>query len=271
MSQTGWSHRPVGGRADEGAPVVVIRWEVEMVVAFALISGLAVLANMVVRARGASWAALGLKTVCGLLFCAWGLVGASRLWPAGVGGPSSPALIVAATVGAGLVLGLLGDVALALKDQIARAYDALLATGMGLFALGHLAYLSALITGWQPGFPWVPIGVCLVVAIGFVVAESLLGLDFGRFKWVVAAYAVLLTMLPAMGFFTWANATAQPGAGGLAPPLIIAVAGVSFFISDLVLAWTYFGPDKNRGWQHVVCYAFYYAAQFAIAASLFWL
>ncbi|MDR0847708.1 MAG: lysoplasmalogenase [Propionibacteriaceae bacterium] len=235
-----------------------------------ILGAAASIANMIVRARGASWLAFTLKTISGALFCILGFMGLYHI----VVSFDSPALGQLAALGVlvciGLFFGLLGDIVLSLKDLVPSMFDKFLTWGFVLFALGHVAFIAGLIRGWDTPFPWVPIGICAVVVLGFVVCEKVLKLDFGNFKWVVAGYGVLLTMLPSMGFFTLAFGT-HPEAtisGALVQPLIMAIAGISFMISDLVLAWTYFGPQKDRPWEHVTCYVFYYLAQFAIAGSL---
>jgi len=230
-----------------------------------------VVANMAVRTSGASWLAFALKTACGVVFCALGLTAFLRLGGRYPGLDARPVTDLGVLILIGLAFGLLGDISLSLKDLFAGAYNRYLFGGFLLFAAGHVAYIAALIRGWHTPFPWVPIVVCAVLAIGFVVSDRVLHLKFGRFKWVVAGYGVLLALLPAMGFFTMATGTHPAGSPGiLVQPTVMAVAGVCFLVSDLVLAWTYFGSSKDRGWEHVVCYLFYYAAQFGIAASLLW-
>jgi len=233
-----------------------------MGVAFAVVCAVVLLANMVVRSRGASWLAVGLKTLCGVCFCALGTAGALHLW-----GGSPRIRQMAVLILIGLVLGLLGDVSLAVKDLV-KAYDGFLLGGFGFFALGHLAYIIALGRAGQPPFPWAPVLICAVLAAAYVGFSKHLKLDFGKLFLVVGVYSFLVLMLPAMGFFTAATGVG-PSRPGLGQPGIMGVAGVCFLISDLVLAWTYFGPGKDKGWEHVVCYVFYYAAQFGIAGSLF--
>ena len=239
-----------------------------MGVVFAVVVAVLLLANMTVRARGASWLAVGLKTACGVCFCVLGVAGLIHVW----GDIRFRELGVLILVG--LVLGLLGDLSLALKDLVKGGYDALFLAGFGFFALGHLAYIVALGRGWGTPIPWVPILICAALAAAYVLFSKQLKLDFGKMAPVVGVYSFLVLMLPAMGFFTVATGVGPSQAlrttGGVSQPEIIAAAGLCFLVSDLILAWTYFGPGKNKGWEHVLCYVFYYAAQFGIAASLFW-
>ena len=240
-----------------------------MGVAFAVVAAVLLGANMAVRARGASWLAVGLKSACGVCFCVLGAAGVAHIWSGTARVRELGVLILV-----GLVLGLLGDVSLAMKDLV-KTYDAFFLAGFGFFALGHLAYIIALGRGWGTLIPWVPILICAVLATAYVVFSKQLKLDFGKMAGVVGVYSFLVLMLPAMGFFTAATGVRPSVAilqqGSVQQPTIIAVAGVCFLISDLILAWTYFGPGKDKGWEHVLCYIFYYAAQFGIAASLFWL
>ena len=244
-----------------------------MGVAFAVVAGLLVLANMGARTRGASWLSFILKVLCGIAFCLLGVAGLIHVW-----GGSSRLTELGVFILVGLVLGLLGDASLALKDFVKEGhggwYEGLFLSGFGFFSLGHVAYIVGLGRGWATPFPWVPILVCAVLAVSYVLSGRALRLNFGSIAWIVAVYSFLVLMLPAMGFFAAATG-AQPSAavlheGAIQQPGVIAVAGLCFVVSDLVLAWTYFGPGKERGWEHALCYVFYYAAQFGIAASLFW-
>ena len=236
--------------------------------AFAVVAGVVLVANMAVRARGASWLAVGLKTLCGVCFCVLGVAGVIHIW-----GGEARVKQLGVLILAGLVLGLLGDVALAVKDLVNSQYDLVFLAGFGFFALGHLAYITAVGTGWSTPFPWVPILICAVLAAAYVLFSKQLKLDFGRMAGVVGVYSFLVLMLPAMGFFTMATGIGPSEAvlreGGIGQPAIVAAAGLCFLVSDLILAWTYFGPGKDKGWENVLCYFFYYAAQFGIAASLF--
>ena len=242
-----------------------------MVIALAVVSVAAVFANMLLRLRGPSWSAFACKTASGVLFCVFGGVGLWRIGHLPPGTDRDGWWALAVLVAVGLVGGLGGDIALALKDLVKSAYNRCLMLGFILFALGHVAYVAGLLLGWRTPFPWVPILVCGLIAVAFVVSDKVLHLNFGRFKWVVATYATLLAMLPAMAFFTLATGTHPLGADVLVQPAIMAAAGVCFVFSDLILAWTYFGPSQDRGWEHTLCYVFYYAAQFGIAASLLFL
>jgi hypothetical protein len=246
-----------------------------LVVFLSSLSLVAVVANIIARTISASWLSFWLKTLCGVLFIALGLVGVAGIDSAYPPPEAMAFLSLDVCVITGLAFGLLGDVALGLKDQITSAYNALLFAGIILFGIGHIVYIAGLMRTYSTPFPWIPLLICLVIALGFVVLDRVLHLNFGKFKWAVAAYAALVTMLPAMGFFTVATGvsprhltTGDLLGPGMAQPLAMAVAGVCFLISDLVLAWTYFGSKPNRGWQHGLCYIFYYAAQFGIASSL---
>ena len=242
-----------------------------MVIAFTVLSVAMVAANMVARLRGPSWWSFTFKTASGVLFC---VLGGAGLWHIGhlpAGADQQRWWTLGVLVAIGLFFGLAGDIALGLKDLIRSAYNRFMLSGFILFALGHIAYVAGLLLGWQTPFPWVPILVCLLIGVAFVVSDKVLRLHFGRFKWVVATYSTLLALLPAMGLFTMATGTHPVGVDVLVQPTIMAVVGVCFVISDLILAWTYFGSSQDRGWEHTLCYVFYYVAQFGIAASLFWL
>ncbi len=239
-----------------------------MVIFLGIISAIVVVANIIVRAQGASWLALILKTLCGVLFMALGIYGV--LTPS-LNPEVFPVVSFGVLMLIGMAFGWIGDVVLALKDMRQNVYDMMLAAGILLFGIGHVFYIVALVRTYQTPLPWIPIVISLVFGVGVVLICAKCHFKFGVFKWPAVIYAALVTMLPATTFFTLATGTFPLDAAGqtiLQPTVVVAISGVWFLISDMILAWAYFGPKPNRGWQHALCYIFYYAAQFGIATSL---
>jgi hypothetical protein len=224
-----------------------------------VVGGLAVVANTILRVRGTTLWSLACKTLCGVFFI---LVGATAVLANPAIGSDPRWLRLGVCVVLGLVAGLLGDIWLALKDLVPKDHDVYMFLGLAFFALGHVAFVAGLLATYpdaRGGLVWAS-ALAVVVAGGIVAFDKALKLDFGPFRWAAMAYGCTLCLMAALAFF------AVPGAG--AQPLVMGVGGVSFLVSDLVLASAYFGPGRDKAWNHALCYLFYYGAQFTIALSL---
>lgn len=149
---------------------------------------------------------------------------------------------------AGMVLGLVGDVALMLPG------DAFV-TGLGAFLLGHLCYLAAFVGngGWRmTPWPLLPLGAACGAFFGVV------GDRTGALFMPVAAYATIISLT------AWqANArAAQPGGRAAGAGMFL------FVLSDLVLAADRFGDVLPSPADRVVILGTYWAAQGCIATSV---
>jgi uncharacterized membrane protein YhhN len=150
---------------------------------------------------------------------------------------------------AALALSFWGDVFLMFKPK--RAFLA----GLVSFLLGHVAFAVAfVIRGIDPMTSAIGAGVTLVVAIP--IARWLLSYVEGGMRGPVMAYIVVISAMAALAIGTW-------GAHG---NLIIPVAAVLFFISDLAVAKQRFvAPSfSNKLWGLPL----YYAAQLLFAWTL---
>ena len=239
-----------------------------MWIAYAVVAVAVVVANIIVRARGVSWPAFILKVASGLLFCSLGVDGTVTIATRFADPARGRLLVLGVLFCVGLGLGLLGDVALALRDLL-PGHDTLMMIGFGLFMVGHLAYIAGLAITWSTPFPWLPVIVCAVLGVPYVVFDVKYRLHFGKLRPVVGVYTFLVLMLPAMGFFAAITGTHPSGPGFLPQPLVVGLVGIAFVVSDLILGWSNFGESRNRPWEHATCYIFYYIAQFGLAASLF--
>jgi uncharacterized membrane protein YhhN len=154
---------------------------------------------------------------------------------------------------AGLVLGLAGDVLLALPRPAAfRA-------GLASFLLGHLAYVAAFARLTAPS-DWVVPGVVLLWAAAWLVFRWLRP-HLGGLRAPVAAYVVVITLM------VWA-AWAAFHAGGLAPPggLLAVFGALAFYLSDIFVARDRF---LAPGWENrLLGLPLYYAGQFCLAFSV---
>ena len=153
---------------------------------------------------------------------------------------------------AGLVLCLVGDVLL-----ISRASRAFL-TGMGAFALGHLAYAGAFL---HIGGPITLATFITAAVIGALVLLILRWLwpHLGDFRAPVAVYCLIISAMVVA-----ALATAAPD--GSSPYWIAAAGAIGFAASDISVARDQFVRQEffNRLWGLPL----YYGSQLLIAASV---
>lgn len=159
----------------------------------------------------------------------------------------------AAPVIIGLVLGLIGDVCLALPQPAAfRA-------GLVAFLGGHLAYLAAFLPLTRPR-DWLSPGV-LALLVASVWAARWLWPLAGRLRVAVMAYVAVITAM------TWAAIAVffSPFAGPPASAAIMLGAAL-FYISDLCVARDRFA---RPGWvNRLAGLPMYYGGQFLFAFSV---
>ena len=154
---------------------------------------------------------------------------------------------------AGLILGLVGDVCLALKGE--GSFRA----GLAAFLLGHVAYVLAFAgltppSGWfNPGF----LAICVASGLVFWWLRPSLGKMTGP----VLAYVVVITlMLLAAEAAAFNPALPRTGAW------LVFGGALVFYLSDLCVARDRF---KKPGWANrLVGLPLYYAGQFSIAWSV---
>ncbi len=172
-----------------------------------------------------------------------------------------------AFVGAGLVLGLLGDIWLDLKFCYAPDNDFYTKMGFLSFAVGHIFYCAAIVFGvsvFKPVAILPAVGVALVGSLAVFFGEKAMKLEYGAFKIIATLYGAVLIFMASFAFFTALFA----GFGQNRNLVVLAIGGVLFLLSDLILSGTYFGQGKSRPVDVVTNHALYYAAQFVIAASV---
>ncbi len=154
----------------------------------------------------------------------------------------------------GLVLGLVGDVFLALGEN-----PSCFRAGLAAFLLGHLAYVAAFGLHTRPG-DWLQPGVLVLWAAAVVVFRWLRP-NLGRMLVPVAAYVVVIT------FMVWAAWAALWG-GRMNPAgaRLILVGAVCFYLSDLFVARDRF---MRPGYvNRLLGLPLYYLGQFLIAFSV---
>ncbi|AXH95562.1 lysoplasmalogenase family protein [Ornithinimicrobium avium] len=116
---------------------------------------------------------------------------------------------------------------------------------LGLFLLGHVAYLVGLLPTWRRSWALRPRGLLHVALL--VVGLLLVAPLAGSLVAVVVAYGIVLTAVALL-----ATAAGWPGVAG----------GLLFMVSDLSLAWLRFsGSDLGDGWRSLVVIGTYVPAQ----------
>lgn len=189
------------------------------------------------------------KTIASCCFVALGCVGAVFCQEQAV------ALLVLA----GLLLGCLGDILLALRYCYPARHDAYFFSGGLAFFLGHLAYCLALLL--RPGVViWPALAILLLWPL-LLCYWRRCGVQLKRWRLPVALYIsavfVMLGLALSLAIFSngWAN-------------WLFACGAAAFVYSDSLLIVDNFA-QKKRTRRRFVVLGFYYFAQMLIALSLF--
>ena len=174
-----------------------------------------------------------------------------------------------ALLGGGLLFGLLGDIWLDLKFCYREDEDFYTKMGFLSFGIGHLFYIAAVVLGTAGGFKPLCIlpacGVAVLAALVVYFGDKAMKLRYGgNYKLISAVYGAVLFFMAAFAFFSALFA----GLSANAHLVVMAIGGVLFVLSDLILSGTYFGEGKNRPVDVITNHVFYYAAQFVIAAAV---
>lgn len=202
------------------------------------------------------------KALASTLFIATA-VGASAV--SGITDLTFPSYIIV-----GLVFGLLGDIWLDLKWAYPKDNDTYTFAGFISFAVGHLIFISGLLTKYadssKPIYILLPLAAAIVLGIATVALEKVMKLKYGKFKTVSACYASILIY-----FTLLAGSLALMNSFDVKALNVIFIGGVFFLISDLILSGTYFGEGKDRPIDVITNHVSYYIAQYLIASSLLFL
>lgn len=153
----------------------------------------------------------------------------------------------------GLLLGLAGDVCLALTGE--AAFKA----GLAAFLLGHVAYVAAL-AGLTPPSMWINPGLLAICALSGLVFLWLRP-HLGPMLVPVLAYIVVITLM-LMGAWACLFNPALPRGGAWA----VLVGAGAFYFSDLFVARDRF---VRPGWDNrLLGLPLYYGGQFSLALSV---
>ena len=207
-----------------------------------------------------------LKTITSLLFVATAVSGAINNYIV-TGVVGVPKLTFFGLVILGLVCGLIGDLTLDLKityqSTNLRHSDLYTFFGMAAFGIGHILYIAAVSTFF--GFSgWSILIAVAATALIFTVSLFLLNMQFGKFLIPSIIYALLLTL------FLACTIVGGMVSGFTLPVILLVVGAALFLLSDLVLSMIYFDGNESRV-MIVINHVLYYAAQFLIALSLYYI
>ena len=169
-----------------------------------------------------------------------------------------------------LTFGLLGDIWLGLKYSVPQESRSFTFAGFACFAIGHVLYIIGMMTSLDYLREWyayvIPFAAGLLCGALILILEKPLGFKYGEYKFVCFLYGVLLfTTVFTTLFLAITHQFAEP------MYVMLFVGGTLFAISDLILCGTYFGVGKERPVDLISNAVTYYAAQFIIAFSLFFI
>lgn len=208
-----------------------------------------------VNAMGKVFGKLVTKTLASVLFFVIGIL-CTVATPLGSGRVYYPVLMLI-----GLFLGLVGDVALEYQNVFPRKREKYFLAGLTAFMFGHAFYIILFMCVAKITFLQFFAG--LVAFLVLVVLMHVLKLSFGDMHMPVMIYAAVIALMVGFAF----------GALVYAPGLqttMIFIGAVSFAVSDVVLAYLYFGPRRIQKKLPVINLSTYYLAQILFALSI-WL
>ena len=157
----------------------------------------------------------------------------------------------------GMIFGLFGDIILDLKVMYPEKNDALFLSGTASFAVGHVFYfVAALLLNIESNpssIAWaIPVALVLaaLVTLGIMFSSKKMGMDFGKVKWAVISYSVILSF---MLFYTIFVAIYNPMFWIFAAGMFV------FLFSDLILSMQYFGGKSQKVFIYINHIAYYLA------------
>ena len=170
----------------------------------------------------------------------------------------------------GLSFGLMGDIFLDLKYVDLKHTRFHTFAGFISFAIGHICYIGGIILTLPYPNLWysyvLPFAFGLLCGALILILEKPLKFNYGEYKLICFIYGVLLfTTLGTTFYLALVHEFGQTSFN------MLFIGAVLFAISDLILCGTYFGEGRERPVDIVSNSVTYYAAQYLIAFSLFFL
>ena len=193
-----------------------------------------------------------LKTMASVVFVLLGLLELRRM------GPSLYGWYVVA----GLTLGMLGDLLLALRYLGQKLHHFFFAAGSVSFFLGHVVYIAAILTLCPQAWTYaIPIAVVALGAAGFYAyAKEVRAGKVTPLGAVYIASVLFMTACALSGAF-------QTSSRAL---FMFFLGGLCFSLSDNMHVVLSFGKNDNP-YRNAVLHVLYFMAQIFIALSIFFL
>ncbi len=229
-------------------------WSVYMVYAFLIFLEIVFPVILLIYDNKRSFkAALVMKTLSSLVFVAMGFYAAKR------GTPGNFRTLILC----GLILGAAGDVLLSLRHCLHEKISVFLIGG-SVFFIGHVCYLTALITDLRTGASrllWPGI-LAALLASGILVSLLLRRIRIGKtMSFLCGGYMCAVTSMAVLGIFRF---IASPGDAGR---ILFMAGGIFFAASDTILVDNMFAPSHSQK-KAIALILLYYAGQLMIAMSL---
>lgn len=170
----------------------------------------------------------------------------------------------------GLTFGLIGDIFLDLKYVDLKHTRFHTFAGFIAFALGHICYISGIILTLPYPNLWysyvLPLAFGLLCGALVLLLEKPLKFNYGEYRLISFIYGVFLFTTVGTTFYL-----ALVHHFAITSYNMLFIAASLFAISDLILCGTYFGEGRERPVDIISNSITYYAAQYLIAFSLFFL
>ena len=170
----------------------------------------------------------------------------------------------------GLSFGLMGDVFLDLKYVDLKHTKFHTFAGFICFAIGHIAYIFGIVLTLPYPNLWysyvLPLAFGLLCGVLILILEKPLKFNYGDYKVISVIYGVLLfTTVGTTFYLCLVHKFAEMSYN------MLFIGACLFAVSDLILCGTYFGEDRERPVDIISNSVTYYAAQYLIALSLYFL
>lgn len=164
----------------------------------------------------------------------------------------------------GFIFSLLGDIWLDLKYCYEKDSGIFLYSGFISFMAGHVFFCAAIINQYtlKPKHFALCCIISAVLAVGVILTEKLMKLDYGKYRKIVAVYSFFVAMTAFLSIFSMVVNDFSRNT------ILLSIGAVAFLLSDLVLSTIYFKKGGNTNPNVVINHTLYYLGQFALAATL---
>ncbi|MCI6275342.1 MAG: lysoplasmalogenase [Clostridium sp.] len=159
----------------------------------------------------------------------------------------------------GLILGVLGDIGLGLKRVFKKTAHICFILGTIAFLLGHVAYISLFVM--MAPITLGDVLMAAALALGFIVVGNKAHINYRYMRPI--AYMYMATI----AFMVIKAVSLLPLLGMTTSNIMVALGAVLFVISDMILAFLYFG-GKKQTYLKTINLITYYGGQLLIALSI---